>query len=437
MTTGIGSGLSDQFGIETESVFGTPVAVSRFVEIDSETLELKPVNAQGNGLHSGGLVRRAARRQQVARQAAGDVVFDLPSAGMGKFLQHMLGSFSTTATVLSGAAYQQIHNTGSLQGKSFTAQKAAPDTTGYLHPLTYPGSKITAWELSAQAGQNVKCKLTIDAMDEATESSAVTPTTLASAASASATSISTTASIPAGSYVPIVDPSGAVTEYVTTGTPSGTGPYTIPIASPATGLKYAHPSGAVVGFAPTAYNSLTKLQTAVYGASTGLLTFKDAHLIVGGTTSVVSNVWTNTGGYAMSPANGVVVHQVSLKGSNPLKVDRFGAGSKLKAEQLENNYRDYTGVLDVEFSTRQFYDLYASGASIALVLNFQNLDAQIGTTGKYPGIQFYMPAIFFEDGASPKVPGPDVLVQHLAFTALDDGVNGHLQAYMISTDTSV
>lgn len=434
MTTGIGSGLSAQFGIETESTYGTPVAVSRFVEHDSDSLQLHRTIAQGQGLR-GSLFRRDARRVQVARMASGDVPFDLPSNGMGKIVQHMIGSFGATATVVTGAAYQQIHNAGSLQGKSFTAQKGVPDVTGYIHPLTYPGCKVTAWELDAAQGGIVKVKLSLDAMDEVTESQAVAPTTLASSAIATATSISTVASIPAGTYISIG--TDALTEYVVTGTPSGVGPYTIPITSPAGGLKYAHASGAPVGQNTATYNSTAKLQTAVYGASTGLLSFKDAHLIIGGTTSVVSNVWTNTGGIAMSPGNGYIVRNISLKGSNALKTDRIGAGSTVKAEQLENNFRDITGSLDVEFHDRWFYDAYQLDQSVTLVLNFQNLDAQIGTTGKYPTMSVYLPAISFEDGASPQVPGPDVVVQKLAFTALDDGTNGTMQIVIVSTDTSV
>lgn len=65
-------------------------------------------------------------------------------------------------------------------------------------------------------------------------------TTLAASAVAGATSISTVASIPAATLVQIG--TGATAEVVTTGTPSGAGPYTIPITTPATGLAFAHAS---------------------------------------------------------------------------------------------------------------------------------------------------------------------------------------------------
>lgn len=75
----------------------------------------------------------------------------------------------------------------------------------------------------------------------------VTPgasTTLSSSTIAGATSISTAASIPVGSTI-MID-TGAKVEYATTGTPSGSGPYTIPIATPAAGLTYAHNSAVAV-----------------------------------------------------------------------------------------------------------------------------------------------------------------------------------------------
>lgn len=69
-------------------------------------------------------------------------------------------------------------------------------------------------------------------------------TTLSASTIAGATSISVAASIPLGSTI-MID-TGTKIEYATTGTPTGSGPYTIPIATPATGLTYAHTSAVAV-----------------------------------------------------------------------------------------------------------------------------------------------------------------------------------------------
>ncbi|WP_439947165.1 hypothetical protein [Streptomyces sp. BBFR109] len=69
-------------------------------------------------------------------------------------------------------------------------------------------------------------------------------TTLAASAAAGATSISCAATISAGTIVQIG--TGATAEVFTTGTPSGSGPYTIPLATPAGGLAFAHASAQAV-----------------------------------------------------------------------------------------------------------------------------------------------------------------------------------------------
>ncbi|MGH7743282.1 MAG: phage tail tube protein [Candidatus Dormibacteria bacterium] len=75
-------------------------------------------------------------------------------------------------------------------------------------------------------------------------------TTLSSSTIVGATSITTVASIPLGSTIQI--DTGNNIEYATTGTPSGAGPYTIPIATPATGLTKIH-SSAVAVVTPTVH----------------------------------------------------------------------------------------------------------------------------------------------------------------------------------------
>jgi hypothetical protein len=74
--------------------------------------------------------------------------------------------------------------------------------------------------------------------------SAGVSTTLSSSTVAGATSISVAASIAANSTI-MID-TGSKVEYAVTGTPTGAGPYTIPITSPAAGLTFAHTSAVAV-----------------------------------------------------------------------------------------------------------------------------------------------------------------------------------------------
>ncbi|MCI3277656.1 phage tail tube protein [Streptomyces cylindrosporus] len=65
-------------------------------------------------------------------------------------------------------------------------------------------------------------------------------TTLSASAAAGAASISTVATIPNGTIIQIG--TGATAEVFTTGTPTGSGPYTIPLTTPSGGLAFAHAS---------------------------------------------------------------------------------------------------------------------------------------------------------------------------------------------------
>jgi len=422
----VGSGLSGSLGIATESTPNTAVAVTRFTEFNTESMVGKKHTVQGVGLRAGALTKRGSRRVVTAREAGGSVAFDLPTAGFGLYLQHMLGSFSTTATSLGGGLFQQIHNTGSLQGKAFTTQIVKPDITGVLtqNAFTFPGCKITDWEISGQAENQLQVSLTIDANDEITPSNSFTATTLASGASAAATSVSSTATIANGNYILIAGNTPLQNEVVQVTNVSGAGPFTLTV-SPA--LAYAHASGNVIS-SPTAVNagSAAALQAPSYTAGTSIFSYdaSGSSLISGGAVSVVSGVWTITGGTTV--AN---VRSFSLKGTNPLKVDRFQIGSATKSEPIENDYRSYSLETELEYTSPYYTQNYLADAALALQLKFT------APGGQY--IQFTAPVGFQNDGTTPEVGGPDVLIPKIQWELLDDGTNGAFQTVLVNTDAAV
>lgn len=419
-----GSGLSGSLGIATETTYGVPVPVTRFVELDSESLAPKKGTYQGSGLRQGGLVRRAQRRINISREAAGDVQFDPTTNQFGLWLQHMLGSFSTTPTSIGGGLYRQIHNIGTLQGKSFTTQVLRPDTTGVLaqQAFTYPGCKVTDWELSVAAGGELKAKVSINAMDEATPSNAFANTTLSAASTVGAVTITTVGVIPAGSWITI--DTGLAEEVVQTGTQTGAGPYTTPIVTPG-GLDFAHASGVAVGSATGVnYGAAAALQTASYAANTGLFSFASGSLIIGGSTTTTGGVYTNTGGTLLG-----FVKNITVTGKNALKTDRWQFGSAVAGEQLENGWRDYKVSIEVDYLNRALVDSYQADAPLAVIVNLTS------PTGAL--LSIYLPVGFLEDGSNPNLSGPDVLGQKLSLTMLDDGTNGSLQIVYTSTDVAV
>ena len=163
----IGSGLAGQVGIANEVTVNTPVAVTTFTEFDpGETLDVRPTFVQGRGLRAGGLVERSARRVLTSYDGGGDITFDVPNKGLGKWMQAMIGSYGTTAVQMGvTTAYQQIHNVASADGKTFTLQKGVPSIDGTVNPLTFSGCKCTAWDLTSAPNAIAKLKVTVDAMN--------------------------------------------------------------------------------------------------------------------------------------------------------------------------------------------------------------------------------------------------------------------------------
>ncbi|MFL4491568.1 phage tail tube protein [Streptomyces sp. VTCC 41912] len=107
----------------------------------------------------------------------------------------------------------------------------------------YQGAAHAEWSIDVMAYPDLVGHFLVGVIGPDTVSAGVS-TTLSSSTTAGATSISTAATIPAGSIIAI--DSGTKLEYATTGTPTGSGPYTIPITVPATGLTQAHSSAVTV-----------------------------------------------------------------------------------------------------------------------------------------------------------------------------------------------
>jgi hypothetical protein len=107
----------------------------------------------------------------------------------------------------------------------------------------YPGPEHATWGIDLAAYPDLMGHFLRGTIGPDTVTAGVT-TTLSTTTVAGATSISTALSIPVGSTVSIG--TGSTLEYFVSGTPSGSGPYTIPVTTPAAGLAYGHTSGVQV-----------------------------------------------------------------------------------------------------------------------------------------------------------------------------------------------
>lgn len=181
--------------------------------------------------------------------------------------------------------------------------------------------------------------------------------------------------------------------------------------------------------APTGSGALG-LQTASYSADQNF-GFNNVTVGTFSAMTIVSSLWTPT-----SPTSPGVVRNISLKGGQAKKVDRWQAGSQVKAEALGNAFIQPTGQLDIDYASNALYTKYAAGTSLGLQISATG--AIIGTSGtNVATVQFTMPACVLEQGSAPVSNGPDVVTVSYPFSVLDDGTNGAMQCYIISTDAAV
>lgn len=174
------------------------------------------------------------------------------------------------------------------------------------------------------------------------------------------------------------------------------------------------------------------LAAASYPAGNEVFNFSQATVLkLGGTASTTSGVVSVAGGtQAVTLFSGI-----SLKGTTPMKTDRYGLGNAgLKQEAILNDYPTITGTLDGEFTSRtEIWDLMQSDTSTALQLTFtgSQIAAPYNNT-----LDIILPAVKF-DTADVSVGGPDIVTQSVPFTVLSDGVNAPIQVSITSTDTAV
>jgi hypothetical protein len=158
--------------------------------------------------------------------------------------------------------------------------------------------------------------------------------------------------------------------------------------------------------------------------------FLQGTLYTGGTVSTTSGVTT-----VASPTIAANVRSASVKHTVPLDDQRFFLGNGgFRAEPLQNGLRSITGQLEIEWlSSEQRYNAFAADTPTPLQLTF--LGPGIGSGSDHSTLSILIPDVFL-DGDSPKVGGPEVVVEALPYTGLDDGVNNVIQATYWTLDTT-
>lgn len=164
---GVGSGIGGQFGFAPESVYGTPVASTKFLPVVKASPKLKYTYAQGTGLNAGQLVESASQRLITLTQGEIAMDLELESNGFGYLLQTLMGTSVTPVQQGASAAYLQTHTLADPFGKFLSCQVGIPDTAGVVHPYTATGCKVTEADFSFDINSTtpVMSTWTIDAQN--------------------------------------------------------------------------------------------------------------------------------------------------------------------------------------------------------------------------------------------------------------------------------
>lgn len=143
--------VNSQLGVKKETTYGTPVTVDRFYEYNSEKITLDTGRAVSEGFRAGQRVRRSDRFVPYVMGASGSIELDVLSGGFGFWLEHMLGTVTTTGPTET-VAYTHTGTVGDLAGKSFTLQvdRRLGATAATSQGFTWEGGKVAKWSLSCE-----------------------------------------------------------------------------------------------------------------------------------------------------------------------------------------------------------------------------------------------------------------------------------------------
>jgi len=172
----IGSGLGATCGFVAEATVGTPVTVTRWPFMVSESFTGHKKVVESSAL-AGSVLQAASHRAVVGYESNGQIVFELQDRQLGLFFANMLGA---APTITGAGPYVQTTNLGNPTGMSFTTQIGRPTSTGTMEPFTYNGCKIKSWEISCSQGQIAKLALGVDGWQEVTTTSYAAPSVVAS-----------------------------------------------------------------------------------------------------------------------------------------------------------------------------------------------------------------------------------------------------------------
>lgn len=163
------AGLYSQIGFVAETTYGSAVTVTRFLEMQDESIQLDSPRVESPGLRASQKVLRYDRFFVNTKGAAGDVNWPVANKGFGLLFKHMMGTSTITTHAGGTNAKDHVYVQASMYGSlSLTVQVGRPSLSGTVQPFTYTGCKITDWELTNDVDGYLMLKTSFDAQAETT-----------------------------------------------------------------------------------------------------------------------------------------------------------------------------------------------------------------------------------------------------------------------------
>lgn len=163
------------------------------------------------------------------------------------------------------------------------------------------------------------------------------------------------------------------------------------------------------------------------------LDFKDVSTAIAAAAASFSNVTPfsfHQGTLSIDGSTAANVTSATVTVTNALKTDSYYLGSGgTKGQQVENDFRAVTGSFDAEFASSVYYDLFAADTAAELVLEF------VGDTPASETLTITVPEIHVT-GETPKVGGPDVVVQAVPWEGAYDGTNSGIEIVYKTADAT-
>jgi hypothetical protein len=166
---GVALGIKTILGTSAaETVYGTPVVVDAWHEFLSESLSYRENRIMSEGIGGGTSrkLRRGAAEVVSTYDAGGSLEMEIPVAGFGRWLKHMVDGSPTTAQQGATPAYLHTFALGDALPPGFTLQKGLYDAAGTeIEKFTYHGGKVLSWEIALASGAIAKASLELDFED--------------------------------------------------------------------------------------------------------------------------------------------------------------------------------------------------------------------------------------------------------------------------------